>query len=433
MRDGSPRSHFRWVVCGLLFAGTTINYVDRQILALLKPMLDRDLHWTNQEYGAATSAFFITYAGCYVIFGRIIDHVGPKRGYSIAAFCWSLAAMANGWAGSVRSFFLARFALGFGEAGNYPAAIKSIGVWFPRQERAFAASIFNSGSTVSAVIAPAIVPWIADRYGWRMCFFALGAAGLLWLWLWLAFFHEPDRSPFATAAELEYIRSDREAGACAGRPVPWTELLRNRQALAIIVAKFLTDPIYWFFLFWLPDFYHKTRGLDLRNSWYYLVAIYALATVFSYAGGWFSGALLKRGWSLTRARKTALLVLAGFVLPVWFAPDASLWVAIVFIGLACGAHQAWNCTLYALMADLFPQRAIATLSGTAGTMGAAAGVGFPIFAGWLLDTYQSSGRGQTAAYSILFAICSTAYVVAFAFNHLLAPRYERVEFANQPG
>ena len=419
-------SHFRWVICALLFAGTTINYIDRQILALLKPILDRELGWTNEQFGYVNSAFFTVYAACYALFGWFVDRYGTKIGYATAAFLWSLAAMAHGAVSSVRGFFFARIALGFGEAGNFPSTVKSMGLWFSRRERAFASSLFTTGPNVSAIIAPALVPWIAYRWGWQMSFVVMGAAGLVWLVFWLALYSTPERSSFVSAAELADIRSDVEEGGDGTAPIRWRALLRFRQTWVILVAKFLTDPIYWFFLIWLPDFYKKTRGLDLKGSWPLLVTIYAIATVFSVAGGWLTGFLLTRGWTLTRARKTGLLIFALCVVPVLFAPHAGPAAAVIVIGVACGAHQAWSANIYALNADLFPKKAVAGIAGVSGMVGAIGGIIFPAFAGWLLDHCKASGAGESVAYAILFGICSSAYVVAFVITHLLAPRFERM-------
>lgn len=427
--DALPRrssSHFRWVICALLFAGTTINYLDRQILALLKPVLDVELGWTNEQFGYVNGAFFGVYAACYLLFGWIVDRYGTKKGYGIAAFFWSLAAMGHGLVGSVRGFFLARVALGFGEAGNFPSTIKAAGQWFPRRERALAASLFNAGTNVSAIIGPATVPVIADHFGWRSTFVIIGGAGIVWLLFWLWLFTTPEKSRFVSAQELAHIRSDHEEAGDEARPYSWVALLRWRETWSLIAAKVLTDPVYWFFLIWLPDFYKKTRGLDLKGSWMYLVSIYAFATVVSTAGGSLSGLLLKRGWSLTRARKTALFIFALAVVPVLFATWANPIVAVFIIGLACGAHQAWSANLYALTSDLFPKNAVAGVAGISGMLGSTGGILFPIFVGALLDHFRANGSGETVGYTIVFAMCSTAYLLAFLLSHVLSPTFKRI-------
>jgi MFS transporter, ACS family, hexuronate transporter len=426
--DRPATSRFRWVVCALLFAGTTINYVDRQALALLKPILDRELGWTNEQFGVVNSAFFAVYTFSYLFFGWLVTRFGTKLGYGVAAFFWGVAAVAHAAVGSVRGFIVARVGLGFGEGGNFPSAIAAAGMWFPRRERALAASLFNAGTNISAIVGPAIVPWVAYAYGWRAAFVVTGIVALCWLVAWLVLYDTPERSRFVSAAELAHIQSDREE---VGSPaaVSWLALLRARQTWAIISAKFFTDPIYWFFLIWLPDFYKKTRGLDIKASWIYLVAIYAVATVWSTAGGWLTGHLMSRGWSLTRARKTGLLLLALSVVPVAFAPRAPLFGAIVLIGIACGSHQAFSANLYALTADLFPRRAVAGVAGMSGMVGSIGGIFFPVIVGALLDRYKASGAGESAAYAILFGVCSSAYVVAFLVSHVIAPKFEAVSLS----
>jgi ACS family hexuronate transporter-like MFS transporter len=420
-------SRFRWFIGTLLFLGTTINYIDRQILALLKPMLDETLHWTNEQYGQVNSAFQASYAVSYIFFGWFIDRVGVKLGYSISIIAWSLAALAHGFVGSITGFFFARIALGVGEGGNFPACVKAVMHWYPPKERALGASYFNAGPNVAAVLAPALVPLIAYTWGWQAAFVAAGAAGFLWLVLFLPFYkNEPSQSRFVSASEREWIAGDQESTMSTG-VVPWKRLFRMRQAWAIFIAKFLTDPIFWFFLTWLPDFFKKTRGLDLKGSWLHLVTTYAIATVLSVVGGWFSGHLIQRGWSATRARKTAMFVFAILIIPVAFATKAPEWVAVFLVGLAAAAHQAWSATLYATGTDMFPKRTIAAIAGIGGGIGSLGGIMFPIFAGRMLDHYKLLPGGETAGYTILFTICGSAYVVAFLINHALAPKYVPVE------
>jgi MFS transporter, ACS family, hexuronate transporter len=425
----STLTRFRWVIGGLLFLATTINYIDRQILALLKPVLDTELGWSNEQYGNVNSAFQASYALSYVVFGWFIDRVGIKLGYSVSIVCWSLAAMAHGFVGSIRGFFLARVALGAGEGGNFPACIKAVAHWFPPRERAFAASLFNSGTNIAPLIAPALVPWIAFRFGWQMCFVAAGAAGFLWLLLWLPLYRNtPGESRFVSPRERTLIEGDHPPVA-PGRPISWLGLFAFRQTWAIVLAKFLTDPVWWFFLIWLPDYFKKTRGLDLKNSWVHLVAIYAISTVLSLGGGWLSGHLIQRGWTITRARKTAMLLFALCVVPVGLAPQMGVWIAVMLIGLAGAAHQAWSATIYASTSDMFPKPSIAAISGIAGMAGAVGGILFPPFAGALLDHFKTTAGGETAGYAILFTLCAGAYLVAFLLNHLFAPRFDPIRLA----
>lgn len=414
------------MICGLLFLATTINYIDRQILALLKPLLDTELGWTNEQYGNVNAAFQGAYAISYVAFGWFIDRVGIKVGYTVSIVIWSFAALSHGFVGSIRGFVFARLALGAGEGGNFPACIKAVACWFPPRERALAASFFNCGTNVSAIIAPALVPWIADRYGWQRCFIVAGVAGLAWLLLWLPFYrNRPADSRWVSPVEQKLIEQE-QVPESSGKSIGWFSLFRYRQTWAIVLAKFLTDPVYWFFLIWLPDFFKKTRGLDLKNSWVHLVSIYALATCLSLCGGWFSGHLIKRGWSVSRARKTAMFFFALCVVPVVFAPRMNEWAAVFLIGLAGAAHQAWSATIYATTSDMFPRHSIAAISGIAGMVGAVGGMLFPPFAGALLDRAKLTAGGETAGYVVLFTICGSAYLVAFFLNHLFAPQFKPI-------
>ena len=420
-------SGFRWVIVTLLFLATTINYVDRQILALLKPILDRELGWTNEQYGYVNSAFQATYALSYVVFGWFIDRCGIKIGYLVSIAVWSLAAACHGLVGSMRGFLFARFALGAGEGGSFPACIKAVAYWFPQRERALAASLFNSGANVGPILAPAIVPWIAFTFGWRAAFVAAGAVGFLWLALWLPFYSAPEKSRHVSAAELAVIQGDRDPKSDSTGRVHWWGLFAFRQTWAYMLTKFLTDPISWFWLIWLPDFFKKTRGLDIQKSWVHLVTIYTISMLLSIIGGWFTGHLIKHGWTVTRARKTGLAIFALCVVPVSLALKASVWTAVCLIGLALASHHAWATCLYAIASDTFPKRAVAAVAGLGGMAGSVGGIFFPTFAGRMLDHYKNTPGGESAGYAVLFGICSSAYLVAFAVNHLLAPRFEQVD------
>jgi MFS transporter, ACS family, hexuronate transporter len=414
--------HYRWVVCALLFFATTINYIDRQILSLLKEILDKELGWTNEQFGMVNSAFQAAYAVGLLGFGWFVDRFGTRIGYAVSIAAWSVAAIGHALVGSVQGFFNARVALGLGESGNFPSAIKAVAQWFPKRERAFATSIFNSGANVGAIIAPAVIPWIAFTWGWRSAFVAAGVAGFAWLLVWLPLFDVPENKQI-TAGELAHIRSDAEGGS-PGR-VPWLSLLGYRQAWAFVVAKFLTDPVWWFFLIWLPDFFKKTRGLDIKKSWVLIVTIYAIVTVLSIFGGWVTGYLTRRGWSVTRARKTGMFVFALCVLPVLVVTRVGDWTAVLLIGLAGAAHQAWSANLFTTASDMFPRKAVASVVGLGGMAGSVGGILFPIFSGRLLDHFQRSQQ-ETTGYAILFGICACAYLIAFALNHVLAPRFEMV-------
>jgi MFS transporter, ACS family, hexuronate transporter len=415
---------YRWVICALLFFATTINYIDRQILSLLKPILDNELGWTNAQFGEVNAAFQGAYAIGLLGFGAFIDRYGTKIGYAVSIAAWSLAAIGHAFAGSVRGFFMARVALGLGEGGNFPAAIKAVALWFPKKERAFATALFNSGTNVGAIIAPAIVPWIAFTWGWRAAFVAAGIAGFLWLLLWIPFYDVPEKIQRLTRGELAHINSDADEQG-AGTKVSWGSILKYRQAWSFIASKFLTDPVWWFFLIWLPDYFKKTRGLDIKQSWVHLVAIYTLVTVLSILGGWFTGYLARSGYSISRARKTAMFVFACLVLPIVFATRVGDWAAVFLIGLAGAAHQAWSANLFTSASDMFPKRAVASVVGIGGMAGSFGGILFPIYSGKLLDRFQASGD-VTTGYAILFGICGSAYLIAFGISHLLAPKFEPI-------
>jgi MFS transporter, ACS family, hexuronate transporter len=416
----STIGRYRWLICGLLFLATTINYIDRQVLALIKGTLDVELGWTNAQYGWANTCFQGAYAVSLLLFGKFIDRFGVKVGYAVSIAAWSLAAAAHALVGSARGFMIARAGLGLGEGGNFPSSIKAVAHWFPRRERAFATALFNSGANVGAIVAPAIVPPIAAAWGWRAAFVFMGIVGMAWLLLWVPFYDDPERSKRVKADELEHIRSDGALEGAGERPLGWGAILSYRQAWSFIVAKLLTDPVWWFFLTWLPDYFKKKWGLDIKNSWVHLVTIYAIITVLSIAGGWVTGHLARRGWSVTRARKTGMFVFACCVLPIFFATRVGPWPAVLLIGIAGAAHQAWSANLFTTTSDMFPKRAVASLVGLGGMAGSFGGMAFPVFAGMLLDRMGTSG------YTILFAICGSAYLVAFALNHLLAPRFEPI-------
>ena len=424
---------YRWLICLLLFFGTSINYIDRQILSLLKPILDDQLHWTNEEYGSVNAAFQGAYAIGLLLFGPFVDRVGTKLGYAVSITAWSLAALGHGFVGSVGGFFRARVALGVSEGGNFPSAIKAVALWFPKSERALATALFNSGANVGAVLAPAIVPVVAATWGWQSAFVLAGCAGLAFLVLWLPLYDLPERTARLSAGELAHIRADREESAAveaasgtasAGRQ-KWLSLLRYRQTWSFVVCKLLTDPVWWFFLIWLPDYFKKTRALDLKASWVYLVSIYSIVTVLSILGGWLTGYLVKQGFTPVRARKLAMFGFAACVLPILFVTKASNWGAVLLIGVAGAAHQAWSANLFTTVSDMFPKRAVGSVVGLGGMAGSLGGIAFPILAGKLLDHFTKRGD-VTAGYAILFAFCGFAYLLAFGISHLLAPKFAPV-------
>jgi ACS family hexuronate transporter-like MFS transporter len=424
--DSSPSiGSYRWLVCALLFFATTINYIDRQILSLLKPLLDDELHWTREQFGWINSAFQFAYAAGLLFFGWFIDRFGTRIGYAVSIAAWSVAALGHALVGSVFGFGAARVSLGLGEGGNFPSAIKAVALWFPKKERALATALFNSGANVGAIVAPATIPWIAAAWGWRSAFIGAGIAGFCWLVLWLPLYNVPDRVARLTREELAHIRSD--AGqVIAGEPkLGFWDTIAYPQTWAFVIAKFLTDPVWWFFLIWLPDFFKATRHLDIKKSWIHLCTIYAIVTVLSIVGGWVPGYLARRGFSMSRARKTSMAVYACCVFPIFFVTRASDWGAVLLIGVAGAAHQAWSANLFTSVSDIFPQRAVASVVGFGGMFGAFGGAAFPILTGKLLDRFNAAGH-ITSGYRILFGICGFAYVFAFVLNHLLAPRFEQV-------
>jgi MFS transporter, ACS family, hexuronate transporter len=410
---------FRWTICALLFVATTINYIDRQILSLIKPILDQELGWSNEQFGIANSIFQGVYGLGLLLFGRLVDRVGVKVGYGISIVAWSVAAISHAFASTIGGFYFMRGFLGLGEGGNFPSAIKGTAQWFPKNERAFATSIFNAGTNAGAIVAPAVVPLIVYQYGWQMAFIVAGIAGFLWLLLWIPLYHQPEESKFVKQAELEYITAEREVQS--SKKMSWGGLLFYRQTWSYIVAKFFTDPVWWFFLIWLPDFFKKTRGLDIKQSWIHLVTIYSIATVLSIFGGWITGYLASRGWTVTKARKTGMFIFALCVVPIYFVADVGDWPAVLLIGLAGAAHQAWSANLYTTVSDMFPKYAVASVIGIGGFAGAIGGMLFPIISGKLLDNFKGD---EAAGYTILFTYCAFAYILVFFLHHLLAPRLE---------
>jgi MFS transporter, ACS family, hexuronate transporter len=402
----------RWTICGLLFAASTVNYIDRQVLGILAPDLQRSIGWNEAQYGYIVTAFQAAYAIGFVFAGRLMDWLGSRRGYAIAVGVWSIAAMAHGLATSAFTFGAARFGLGLGESGSFPAAVKTTAEWFPRKERAFATGIFNSGTNIGAIVAPLTVPWIAISLGWRWAFVFTGAVGFVWIVVWLLMYAAPTEHHALTPGELDYIRSDREPEYS---PVGWKALLRYRQTWAIMIGKFMTDPIWWFYLFWLPKFLHDTYGLTLSTIGAPLVAIYVISDVGSIAGGWLSSRLIGRGWTVNAARKTTMLTCALLVAPIVFASSVrGMWEAVAIIGLAAAAHQGFSANMFTLASDMFPREAVGSMTGLGGMAGAIGGMVIATAVGWLLQL--------TGSYVAVFVLAPSSYFVALLCIHILAPR-----------
>jgi ACS family hexuronate transporter-like MFS transporter len=404
---------YRWTICALLFFATTINYMDRQVLGILAPVLQRDIGWSETQYGDIVSWFSLAYGFGFLAMGRLLDRIGVRRGFAISIVAWSLAAMAHALARTAGGFAVARAFLGLGESGNFPGSIKAIAEWFPKKERALATGIFNAGSNVGAILAPLTVPFIALKWGWQAAFITVGALGFIWLIFWLAVYRQPQGHPKVTAKELAHIESDPIEPTT---PIPWLRLLGYRQTWAFLIAKGMTDPIWWFYLYWLPKFLDANWGIKLAQVALPLIVIYVVADVGSVFGGWLSSALIKRGWSVNAGRKTALLIAALLILPTMFAPHArSMWLAVSIVAVAAASHQWWSANIFTTASDMFPRRAVASIVGIGGFAGAMGGLAFQRATGRILDANGND-------YGVVFAICGLAYVTALLILHLLAPR-----------
>lgn len=403
---------FRWRICALLFFATTINYIDRQVLGILAPQLQLEMGWTEIQYGYIITAFQFAYAIGFLLMGNIMDRFGTRKGFSFAIVIWSLAAMLHAVARSAVGFGIARFGLGIGEAGNFPAAIKTVSEWFPKKERSLAIGIFNSGANIGAIIAPLAVPFIALTYGWEWAFILTGALGFVWLIFWLKTYRKPEDHPKVSKAELAYIQSD---GIEKEERVPWLKLIPHRQTWAFALAKFMTDPVWWFYLYWLPKYLNTSHGLTLDKIGLPLVAIYVFSDFGSIAGGWLSSFLINKGLSVNSARKTTMLVCGLAVVPIFFASQtSSLWMAVALISLATAAHQGWSANLYTLVSDMFPKNAVGSVVGIGGMAGAVGGMIIATAAGYLLES--------TGSYLSLFVLASCSYLLALLVVHLLAPK-----------
>ena len=421
-RRQPKRGRVRWIVCGLLFLATTINYMDRQVIGILKPTLMDHLGWNEIDYSNVIFAFQAAYALGYAGGGWFMDRVGVRLGYTLAVLFWSLAAMAHALVRTVAGFSLVRVALGLSEGGNFPAAIKTVSEWFPKKERALATGLFNAGSNVAVMVAPLFVLWLTARYGWPAAFLVTGALGLLWTFAWLPFYRGPNDHPMLSQAEREYIQSDPPDPVVK---LSWRQLLKYRQTWAFVVGMLLVSPVWWFYLFWVPGFLHQRFGLNLMELGAPLVIIYLMADVGSIGGGWLSGWLVKRGWSLNAGRKTALLVCAVAVVPVAAASSVtSPWTATLLIGLAAAAHQGFSANLYTLVSDTAPRF---TVSSIVGIGGMAAGIGGMFNAKLVGYVLQWTGN-----YLPLFVIASLTYLIAVGLIHWINPRLEPMRLGSQP-
>jgi ACS family hexuronate transporter-like MFS transporter len=425
--------HFRWIICATLFFAATINYIDRQVIGILKPTLQQEFGWSEIDFADIVFAFNLAYAIGLVLAGRMMDRLGTKLGFALAVTLWSVAAIAHAYATSFGSaiasllglvgltysvsaagFIAARFALGLGESGNFPASIKAVAEWFPKRERALATGIFNSGTNLGALLSPIAVPWITYTYGWYWAFVVTGGLGFVWIALWWPTYRHPDRHPRVSAAELAYIRSDPPDPPTH---LPLRMLLPHRQTWGFAIAKFLTDPIWWLYLYWIPDFFSRNYGLDLRTIGLPIFVIYQVASVGSIGGGWLSSWLIRRGWSVNAARKTAMLTFALAVVPIVTASNVnSLWIATALVSLAAAAHQGWSANLFTLVSDTFPRQAVGSVVGFGGMAGAVGGMLIAKITGWVLQS--------TGSYVVVFIIAGSAYLVALGIVQFLMPRLE---------
>ena len=409
----------RWMVVLLLFAATVINYVDRQMIGLLKPTLQTEFRWDENTYANIIFYFQLAYAIGYLFFGHMVDRFGARIGYAISFIIWTAAHILHAAARSATSFAAVRFALGIGESGSFPSALKAVTEWFPKKERALATGLFNAGSNIGAIITPFIVAALTISYGWRGAFIVTGAVSSLWLIAWLAVYRRPRESKQVSEAELAYIESDP---ADPGAKVPWLRVLRAKEAWAFAIGKFLTDPVWWMFLFWLPDFLHKRHGLDLKTFGPSVAAVYIVSDLGSIGGGWLSSHLIHRGWSVNAARKTTMLICALAVTPIFLAQYvSSLWLAVAIISLAAAAHQAWSANLFTLASDMFPRKAVGSVYGIGGTAGAVGGMLFSLFIGQVLE--------KSGAYTLIFLVSGSLYLIALLIIQLLSPRLQEAKVA----
>jgi ACS family hexuronate transporter-like MFS transporter len=417
---GGRMGRVRWTICAMLFFATSINYMDRQVIALLKPTLSHSIGLTEINYGYIVDAFQLAYALGLLIAGRLVDKIGTRLGYIVVMGIWSLSAMGHALASTAFEFGIARFFLGIGESGNFPAAIKTVAEWFPQSERSLATGIFNSGANVGAILAPLIVPWVTIRFGWRASFLTTGVFSLLWIAWWYRYYRKPSDHPTLTGTELRHIY--QEAATQMGPSVPWVKLLGYRQTWAFAVSKFLTDPIWWFYLFWLPSYFSSKFHLNLAHLGLPLIIVYNMSAVGSIGGGWLPAPFRKLGLSPEGARLAAMFFCACLVVPVFLIGRLnSEWVAIGLLGIAAGAHQGWSANLFTTASDMFPRSAVGAVVGIGGMAGSVGGALLAFITGHVLE--------RTHSYGSLFITASSVYLIALLVMNLLAPRLRKAEFA----
>ena len=427
--------NYRWVICSLIFFATTVNYLDRAVISLLKPYLTKDFHWNDGDYANVEIAFKVAYSVGLLLAGRLIDRLGTKMGYFFSTFLWSVSAVFHAFANSTLGFAVVRSALGLSEAGNFPAAIKAVAEWFPKKERAFATGIFNSGANIGAIIAPLTVPAIAIAWGWKWAFVITGAIGFIWLVLWLIFYEIPARQKRLGKAELAYINSDTteydKTDILTEAPkVSWGKLLTYRQTWAFSIGKFLTDPIWWFYLFWLPDFLESQYGLKGTAIAIPVATVYTISTFGSIYGGYLPKSLIEKGWPVFKARKTSMLIYAFAVVPIIFAQilgSINMWLAVIIIGLAASAHQAWSANIFTTVSDMFPKKTIGSVIGIGGMFGSVGSVFLSLFVQKNMFVHYRAIHHIEIAYYIMFFLCGSAYLLAWCIMHLMVPKMKPID------
>jgi MFS transporter, ACS family, hexuronate transporter len=423
---------YRWTICGLIFFATTINYIDRNVISFLKSTFATELGWTDGDYSNVEITFKVFYALGMLGAGRLIDKLGTKIGYGLYTFLWSIAGICTAFANSVLGFQVVRGALGATEAGNFPAAIKTVAEWFPKKERALATGIFNSGANIGAIITPICVPWIVLNWGWKWAFILTGLLGIIWLVFWFVLYEIPRKTKKVSAEELAYIESDKDETVDNEHTpkMSWGKLLSYKQTWAYVVGKFLTDPIWWFYLFWLPDFFESVYHIKLEAASWPVATVYIISTVGSIWGGWIPMNFIKKGMPVFKARKTSMLIYAFFVLPIFFAlvlGKVNMWLAVSVIGIAAAAHQAWSANIFTTVSDMFPKKDTATVTGIGGMFGGLGGIALSLFVQKQMFVYYRSINQIETAYYIMFAICGSAYLLGWLIMHFLVPRMKRVE------
>ena len=418
----SKTGNYRWRIVALLFFATTVNYIDRQVIGILKPYISEDLGWSEADYGYIVTAFQIAYAIGLITTGRFLDKFGTRIGYLWAIVLWSIAGMAHAAARGVVSFASARFALGLGESANFPAAIKCVAEWFPKKERAFATGLFNSGSTVGAIIAPVIVSGISITLGWQWAFIITGSLGFIWIVFWLAYYQVPEKHPKVSKEELQFIVQDKDEPE-SGKNIRWIDLFKYRQTIAICSTRFISDWVWWFFLFWIPDFLSKTHGINLKEVVLPLIIIYAVSSIGGIGGGWISSKFIRMGKSINFARKTTILICALTVLPVMLVSQIpNLWLAVAFISLAAAGHQGWAANIFTIVSDIYPKRAVGTMTGLSGFAGAVGGALSASFVGLVLES--------TGSYFLIFLVASSVYMVNWLIIRLSIKEIKPIENLN---